>query len=297
MNGEPADRPDPRLIATAADFPQALRDFASPGPPAPSARLPPGSTSGAPDPVSPSTLGGWFSGRHLPAPALTRSGTVAMLLAVCGETDPTRHKHWLTALHRVRRGPGNTKHPATPLRTPMSTPYGYLRELPGAVLAILAPDDARASPGVRPGPFARQPHAHRGPASTWSGWTPPSHRRGTVRGGRHASSDPGQTIESRSATGQGNAADRATAGQRLLDIPRGVGIGARAPAWRANLSRLHERSTGVRSPISGGGRPYGLCTDHAGVLSPGGIRFHGQVVAERLWCGLAHGRRGRDPVS
>ena len=171
MNGEPADRPDPRLIATAADFARALRALR--GLARLSIREVAARLSGcATDPVSSSTLGGWFSGRHLPAPAFARSGTVAMLLAVCGETDPSRLKQWLRALDRVRRGPGSTAHPVHPLRAATSVPSGYLRELPGSVLAVLAPEDAgatqesvlsqllanpaRAADLLRPGPDGRR---------------------------------------------------------------------------------------------------------------------------------------------
>src|SRR5262249_36586927 len=58
------------------------------------------------DSVPASTLGGWFSGSHLPTLRLVRSGTVATLLEVCGEADPDRVTQWLTALERVRRIPG-----------------------------------------------------------------------------------------------------------------------------------------------------------------------------------------------
>jgi hypothetical protein len=171
MNGEPVDRPDPHLIATAADFAHALsalRTMAGLSVREVSARL----NVCATDQVSSSTLGGWFSGRHLPAPALARSGTVAMLLAVCGETDPSRVKHWLIALDRVRRRPGSRKHLAHQLRPPTSAPSGSLRELPGSVLAVLAPEDngttresvlsqllanpARAADLLRPGPDGRR---------------------------------------------------------------------------------------------------------------------------------------------
>jgi len=161
MNGEAADRPDPRLIATAADFARALRVLR--GRARLSIREAAARLNGCTtDAVSPSTLGGWYSGRHLPAAALVRSGTVATLLAVCGESDPSRLKQWLKALDRVRRGPGSTT----------SAPSGHLRELPGSVLAVLAPEDAgatresvlsqllanpaRAADLLRPGPDGRR---------------------------------------------------------------------------------------------------------------------------------------------
>jgi WD40 repeat protein len=99
------ERPDPRLIATDEEFALALRtlraraglsvrDVAT--------RLARRTT----DPVSSSTLGGWFSGRYLPTPRLVRTGAVSELLAVCGESEPGEVKEWLAALERVRRMPG-----------------------------------------------------------------------------------------------------------------------------------------------------------------------------------------------
>jgi hypothetical protein len=99
------DRPDPRLIANDEDFALALRTLRA------QAGLSVRDAATllareAADPVPASTLGGWFSGRNLPTLRLVRSGTVATLLAVCGETDPARVGQWLAALERVRRMPG-----------------------------------------------------------------------------------------------------------------------------------------------------------------------------------------------
>jgi len=99
------DRPDPSLIANDEDFALALRTLRT------QAGLSVRDAAAllareATDPVPASTLGGWFSGRNLPTLRLVRSGTVATLLAVCGETDPARVGQWLAALERVRRMPG-----------------------------------------------------------------------------------------------------------------------------------------------------------------------------------------------
>ncbi|MGH3628230.1 MAG: NACHT and WD repeat domain-containing protein [Sciscionella sp.] len=56
--------------------------------------------------VPSSTLGGWFSGSHLPTPKLVKSGIVAELLSVCGESNPVEVREWLVALQRVRCLPG-----------------------------------------------------------------------------------------------------------------------------------------------------------------------------------------------
>ena len=54
-----------------------------------------------------STVGDYFSGRHLPAPGQGRgSEAVHKILAACGETDPGRLARWTEALGRARRPPG-----------------------------------------------------------------------------------------------------------------------------------------------------------------------------------------------
>ena len=86
--------PDPDSIATAADFAgalQALRDQSGLKI-REVARLTGGQRS---------TVGGYFSGQHLP---LDRE-LLARLLAVCGENDPVRIERWQQALIRVRRRP------------------------------------------------------------------------------------------------------------------------------------------------------------------------------------------------
>src|ERR1700683_2217246 len=51
-----------------------------------------------------STVGDYFSGRHLPATG--QVGSLHRILAACGETDPARIASWTDALRRARRQPG-----------------------------------------------------------------------------------------------------------------------------------------------------------------------------------------------
>src|ERR1700722_5153886 len=51
-----------------------------------------------------STVGDYFSGRHLPATG--QAGSLHRILVACGETDPVRLAAWTDALSRVRRQPG-----------------------------------------------------------------------------------------------------------------------------------------------------------------------------------------------
>ncbi|MET8145274.1 helix-turn-helix domain-containing protein [Sphaerisporangium sp. NPDC005288] len=62
--------------------------------------------------VPDSTVGGHFSGAHLPSPRL-----LADLLAACGEGDPAAVEQWRQALARARRAPG---------RRPAGAPVPYL---------------------------------------------------------------------------------------------------------------------------------------------------------------------------
>ena len=61
-----------------------------------------------------STAGDYFAGRHLPPPS--QPGLLPRILRVCGETDPARLNDWVSALNRIRRGPG---------RRPAATPAPY----------------------------------------------------------------------------------------------------------------------------------------------------------------------------
>ena len=49
------------------------------------------------------TVGGYFSGRHVPPVSATEQ--VVALLAVCG-VPPEEHEAWLDAVARARRAPG-----------------------------------------------------------------------------------------------------------------------------------------------------------------------------------------------
>jgi WD40 repeat protein/transcriptional regulator with XRE-family HTH domain len=51
-----------------------------------------------------STVGDYFSGRHLPAAGQPEQ--MLKLLRACGETDPARLEQWISALGRARRPPG-----------------------------------------------------------------------------------------------------------------------------------------------------------------------------------------------
>jgi len=64
-----------------------------------------------------STVGDYFSGRHLPATG--QAGSLHRILAARGETDPARLTSWTDALSRARRQPG--KRPA--LRASGDVPY------------------------------------------------------------------------------------------------------------------------------------------------------------------------------
>ncbi|MFY9653967.1 helix-turn-helix domain-containing protein, partial [Trebonia sp.] len=57
-----------------------------------------------------STVGDYFSGRHLPADRQQ----LIRILEVCGETDPARIAWWEAALQRIRRLPG--RRTGTPYR-------------------------------------------------------------------------------------------------------------------------------------------------------------------------------------
>jgi WD40 repeat protein/transcriptional regulator with XRE-family HTH domain len=116
----PADprQPDPRRIGTQLDFGRELT----------LARQRAGLTVrevaravGIPA----STAGDYFAGRHLPPPSQPR--LLPKILQVCGETDPARVSDWVSALNRIRRGPG---------RRPAAAPVPYRG------LASFQPEDA-----------------------------------------------------------------------------------------------------------------------------------------------------------
>jgi len=72
-----------------------------------------------------STAGDYFAGRHLPPPS--QPGLLPKILRACGETDPPRLSQWMSALNRIRRGPG---------RRPAAAPAPYRG------LASFQPEDA-----------------------------------------------------------------------------------------------------------------------------------------------------------
>lgn len=100
-SGQP--RPDPLEIASPSDFGEALtslRDQAGLSIRGLAEKL----KEETGEVVPSSTLGGWFSGSHLPTPKL--STVFEGVLHACGEDDPTVVERWLRALHVVRRPPG-----------------------------------------------------------------------------------------------------------------------------------------------------------------------------------------------
>jgi len=110
--------PDPGRVSTRQDFARELtllreragltvRDVAK--------------AAGVPD----STVGGYFSGRHLPP--VKPPGLLRNILDVCGVHDPAVIKEWLDTLSRVRHAPG---------KRPADAPVPYRG------LASFQPDDA-----------------------------------------------------------------------------------------------------------------------------------------------------------
>ena len=89
-----------------------------------------------------STTGDYFAGRHLPPPS--QPGLLPRILRVCGETDPDQLREWVSALNRIRRGPGRRSATATaPYRglasfQPEDAPWFFGREAITARLVRLA---------------------------------------------------------------------------------------------------------------------------------------------------------------
>src|SRR5450755_2569860 len=89
-----------------------------------------------------STTGDYFAGRHLPPPS--QPGLLARILRACGETDPAQVSEWVSALNRIRRGPGRRAAAATaPYRglasfQPEDAPWFFGREAITARLVRLA---------------------------------------------------------------------------------------------------------------------------------------------------------------
>ena len=97
-----------------------------------------------------STTGDYFAGRHLPPPS--QPGLLARILRVCGETDPVQLSEWVSALNRIRRGPGRRPAAAAaPYRglasfQPEDAPWFFGREAITARLVRLAAE--AFAPGV-----------------------------------------------------------------------------------------------------------------------------------------------------
>ncbi|GAA1642863.1 tetratricopeptide repeat protein [Catellatospora bangladeshensis] len=109
----PPDRPEPRRIATKTDFARELtlakdragvtvREIAA--------------AVGAPA----STVGGYLSGKHLPA--LRPADQFPRILAACGVTDQAQVHLWWQALRRARRAGGDQTSPTSPAGPPVPPP-------------------------------------------------------------------------------------------------------------------------------------------------------------------------------
>jgi WD40 repeat protein len=97
-----------------------------------------------------STAGDYFAGRHLPPPS--QPALLPRILRICGETDQARLNEWVSALNRIRRGPGRRPAAvAAPYRglasfQPEDAAWFFGREAITARLAQLA--TGAAAPGV-----------------------------------------------------------------------------------------------------------------------------------------------------
>ncbi len=130
-----AEQPDPRRIATQADFGRELTLVRQ------RAGLTVREVARAVG-IPVSTTGDYFAGRHLPPPS--QPGLLARILRACGETDPAELSEWVGALNRIRRGPGRRPAAATaPYRglasfQPEDAPWFFGREAITARLVRLA---------------------------------------------------------------------------------------------------------------------------------------------------------------
>ncbi len=115
---EDGDKPDPTVIVTRQDFARTLSAVKE------RAGLTVRDVAKAVD-VPVGTVGGYFSGRHLPG--VKPPTLLSDILRVCGVTDPVEVTEWVNALNRVRRAPG---------RRPAGAPVPYRG------LASFQPEDA-----------------------------------------------------------------------------------------------------------------------------------------------------------
>ena len=138
-----SEQPDPRRIATQADFGRELTLVRQ------RAGLTVREVARAVG-IPASTTGDYFAGRHLPPPS--QPGLLARILRACGETDPAELSEWVSALNRIRRGPGRRPAAATaPYRglasfQPEDAPWFFGREAITARLVRLA--TGAFAPGV-----------------------------------------------------------------------------------------------------------------------------------------------------
>src|SRR3984957_6409554 len=135
--------PDPRRIASQPDFGRELTLVSQ------RAGLPVREVARAVG-IPASTAGDYFAGRHLPPPS--QPGLLPRILRLCGETDPAEMSEWVSALNRIRRGPGRRPAAATaPYRglasfQPEDAPWFFGREAITARLVRLATE--AFAPGV-----------------------------------------------------------------------------------------------------------------------------------------------------
>ena len=138
-----AEQPDPRRIASQPDFGRELTLVRQ------RAGLTVREVARAVG-IPASTTGDYFAGRHLPPPS--QPGLLARILRACGETDPAQLSEWVSALNRIRRGPGRRPAAATaPYRglasfQPEDAPWFFGREAITARLVRLATE--ASAPGV-----------------------------------------------------------------------------------------------------------------------------------------------------
>ena len=134
-----------------------------------------------------STVGDYFSGRHLPADRQQ----LIRILEVCGETDPARIAWWEAALQRIRRLPG--RRTGTPYRglarfEQQDARWFFGREDVTEHLVSLAAESLRAAAGAgRPFGGRQVIAAARGPAAApqRAGRGSPGNRRAGDRARAH----------------------------------------------------------------------------------------------------------------